>query len=140
MKTEIDGHILENEDLVNMPNWLSLSFRIEEGSWFDIRRADLLNYRQELGLKKGILKRDIRFEDSEGHRTRVSFRRLVHMSLPHLAGQEMNLTAENWSGRLEFRSALDGRVINDREYPIRVGCGEEVVELNGRETIEFSLG
>jgi alpha,alpha-trehalase len=113
MKTEIDGHILENEDLVNMPNWLPLSFRIEEGSWFDIRQVDLLNYRQELDLKKGLLKRDIRFEDGEGRRTRVSFRRLVHMSLPHLAGQEMRLTAENWSGRLEFRSALDGRVVND---------------------------
>ncbi len=66
MQTEIDGHILENEDLVNMPNWLPLSFRIEEGSWFDIRKVDLLNYRQELDLKKGILKRDIRFEDERG--------------------------------------------------------------------------
>lgn len=30
--------------------------------------------------------------------------------------------------------------LRNKEYPIRVGCGEEVVELNGRDTIEFALG
>ena len=27
LQTEIAGRIVENEDLVNLPNWLSLSFR-----------------------------------------------------------------------------------------------------------------
>jgi len=127
MKTEIDGHILENEDLVNMPNWLPLTFRIGEGSWFGIREVDLLAYHQELDLKHGVLKRYIRFEDGEGRRTRVSFRRLVHMSRPHLAAQELRLTAENWSGRIEFRSALDGRVTNDGVARYR--------RLNGRHLV-----
>jgi trehalose/maltose hydrolase-like predicted phosphorylase len=30
--------------------------------------------------------------------------------------------------------------LRNREYPIRVGWGEEIVELNGRDTIEFPLG
>jgi alpha,alpha-trehalase len=34
------------------------------------------------------------------------------MGSPHLAGHETTLTAENWTGRLEIRSALDGRVVN----------------------------
>jgi alpha,alpha-trehalase len=34
------------------------------------------------------------------------------MSNPHLAGLETTLVAENWSGRLRIRSALDGRVTN----------------------------
>jgi len=34
LKTEIAGEIIENEDLVNVPNWLPLSFRIEDGDWF----------------------------------------------------------------------------------------------------------
>ncbi|MGB5987354.1 MAG: glycoside hydrolase family 65 protein, partial [Desulfobacterales bacterium] len=57
MRTEIDGHILENEDLVNMPNWLPLNFRIDEGGWFEISKVKLLGYRQELDLKQGLLKR-----------------------------------------------------------------------------------
>ena len=30
-KTEIAGRIVENEDFVNLPNWLCLSFRAEDG-------------------------------------------------------------------------------------------------------------
>ena len=113
MQTEIQGHILENEDLVNMPNGLPLSFRIEDGAWFDLRDVTILDYRQELDIRQGILNRTIRFRDDEGRRTRVAFRRLVHMTRPHLAAQELTLTAENWSGALEFRSALDATVVND---------------------------
>ena len=34
------------------------------------------------------------------------------MADPHLAGLETTVVPENWSGRLEVRSALDGRVTN----------------------------
>ncbi len=39
-------------------------------------------------------------------------RRLVSMKDEHLAGLETTFTAENWSGTLEVRSGLDGRVVN----------------------------
>ena len=35
MRTDIAGRIVENEDLVNLPNWLPLEFRIGEEDWFD---------------------------------------------------------------------------------------------------------
>jgi len=34
-KTEIAGREIENEDLVNLPNWLPLAFRVADGQWFD---------------------------------------------------------------------------------------------------------
>jgi hypothetical protein len=34
LKTEIEGGVIENEDLMNMPNWLSLKFRPIGGEWF----------------------------------------------------------------------------------------------------------
>ncbi|MDP9868295.1 hypothetical protein [Streptosporangium brasiliense] len=39
-------------------------------------------------------------------------RRLVSMDDPHLAALTMTVVAENWSGPLEIRSVLDGRVTN----------------------------
>ena len=39
-------------------------------------------------------------------------RRFVSMRDPHLAALETTLVAENWSGPLEVRSALDGTVRN----------------------------
>jgi alpha,alpha-trehalase len=113
LKSEVAGHIIENEDLVNMPNWLPLSFRIGDGPWFAPEKVDLLGYSQVLDLKQGLLKRKILFQDAQGRRTRLLFRRFVHMDQPHLAAQELELTAENWSGPVEFRAALDGRVTND---------------------------
>lgn len=112
LKTEIAGRVVENEDLINLPNWLCLTFRVEGGNWFSIRAVDVLSYRQELNLKQGVLLRTVRFQDREGRRTTVSSRRFVHMGHQHLAGLETIITPENWSGLLHVRSALDGRVVN----------------------------
>ena len=48
LKTDIAGRTIENEDLVNFPNWLPLSFCPEGGTWFSVRAVDILSYRQEL--------------------------------------------------------------------------------------------
>jgi len=112
-KTEIAGKVIENEDLVNMPNWLCLSFRIEYGGWFNLRNVELLEYEQKLDLKQGVLIRDFRFQDGEDRITRVTSSRIVSMANPHLAAEKLTLHPENWSGRVQFRTALDGRLIND---------------------------
>jgi trehalose/maltose hydrolase-like predicted phosphorylase/beta-phosphoglucomutase-like phosphatase (HAD superfamily) len=111
-RTEIAGRTVENEDLVNVPNWLPLRFRIAGGAWFDVQQADLLEHRLELDMRHGTLIRHLVWRDPEGRRTRVVQRRLVSMKDEHLAGLEATFTAENWSGTLEVRSGLDGRVVN----------------------------
>jgi alpha,alpha-trehalase len=113
LETEIKGKIIENEDLVNLPNWLCLNFRCEGQAWFNLNDVEIIDYRQELDLKRGLLNRRVTFKDGEGRRTAVSERRLIHMVDPHLAALEVVFTPENWSGRVEFNSALDGRVVND---------------------------
>ncbi|MEX2381893.1 MAG: glycosyl hydrolase family 65 protein, partial [Opitutales bacterium] len=112
LKSEVAGRTIENEDLVNMPNWLPLNFRIEGGEWFCLEEVRILEYRQELDLRRGLFLRKIRFRDKDGRLTSLSSRRMVHMGNPHLAALEVTLTAENWSGKMEICSALDGRVDN----------------------------
>ncbi len=113
LTTEVSGREIENEDLVNFPNWLCLSVRIENGDWFEIDRAHLVSFIQALDLKEGILRRAIRFKDDEGRVTSWLERRLVSMDDPHLAGLEVRIQPENWSGILEVRSGIDGDIIND---------------------------
>ena len=78
LRTDIAGRVVENEDLVNFPNWLALQFRIGDQDWFDVKTATLLSYRQELDLRRGMLLRTIRFEDAQAAgaccRSNVSFR------------------------------------------------------------------
>jgi len=112
LTSTVAGRTVENEDLVNVPNWLRLDFRLEGGSWFDAREAELLEHHQELDLRTGLLLRRLRWRDGDGHVTRVDQRRFVHMDKPHLAGLETTFVAENWSGTLLVRSGLDGGVTN----------------------------
>lgn len=112
LQTEIAGETIENESLVNIPNWLPLTFRFEGGEWFDAGGINLLEYRQELNIRQGVLSRLVRFTDEKGRMTRVIQRRFVSMANSHLAGLSTTIVAENWSGNLTLRSALDGRVTN----------------------------
>jgi beta-phosphoglucomutase family hydrolase len=134
LRTERDGWTVENEDLVNLPNWLPLSFRVEGEDWFDERKVTLLSYRQELDLRRGVLRRTVGFEDGRGRRSRLEERRFVSMDDMHLAGLEVALTAENWSAPVTLRAALDGRVVNsgarlyrpfENRHLVPVGGGEE---------------
>ncbi len=109
---DIAGHTIENESLVNLPNWLPLTFRVADGPWFSPAETDLLEFRQELDLRGGVLTRLLRFRDLGGRTTRVTQRRFVHMELPHLCGLQTTILAEDWSGTVEVRSALDGTVEN----------------------------
>ncbi len=110
--TDIAGRPVENEDLVNMPNWLCLSFRIEDGEWFDLADVEVLAYRQELNVHEGMLTRTLRFRDAGGRTTTINSRRIVCMHKSHLAAIEMTFTANDWSGKIQVRSALDGRIVN----------------------------
>ena len=113
MHTAIAGRVVENEDLVNFPNWLSLALRFGDDDWFDAARVSILSYRQELDLRRGVLLKSMRFEDGQGRRSLLRERRLVSMGDMHLGALEMTLTPENWSAKVTLRSGIDGRVVND---------------------------
>jgi trehalose/maltose hydrolase-like predicted phosphorylase len=110
--SDVAGRAIENEDLVNLPNWLPLTFRIDNGPAFDVDGADLLHYRQELDLRQGVLRRSLVFRDEAGRETELTERRFVSMADKNLAALEVTLTARNWSGHVTFVSALDGSVVN----------------------------
>jgi trehalose/maltose hydrolase-like predicted phosphorylase len=101
-----------NEDLVNMPNWLVLQLRIEGGEAIRLADVDLLGYRHELDIRYATVVRHVRFRDLSGRETTLHSRRFVSMGDPHHAGIEWTLVPENWSGRVEVVTAIDGRVSN----------------------------
>ncbi len=112
LKSKIDGVTVENEDLVNLPNWLSLNFKIQGGEWFCLKDVTILFYRQTLNMRKGVLNRVLRIRDKAGRETILSQQSFVHGEQMHLAGLKSCVTPLNWQGEIEIRSALDGRVAN----------------------------
>ncbi|MBU4241111.1 MAG: trehalose-phosphatase [Actinobacteria bacterium] len=112
LKTDVAGRTIENEDLVNLPNWLCLSFRVPGEDWFDLDDVEIIFYSQELDIRKGVLHRTVHFRDEKGRETWLLGRRIVSMADMHMAALEMVIVPVNWSGTLEIRSALDGTVTN----------------------------
>jgi trehalose/maltose hydrolase-like predicted phosphorylase len=112
LTSEVAGKQIENEDLVNWPNWLPVSFRQPGEDWFHMSSVEVLDFRQELDMQNGLLLRYVHFRDGKGRESMLNTRRLVSMANPHLAALEWKLTPVNWSGEVELRAALDGRVSN----------------------------
>lgn len=108
----VAGRDIENEDLVNLPNWLPLTFRVGDGPWFDLAAVEIIAYRQELDLRRGVLTRSVVFRDPAGRESELRERRFVDMADKNLAGLETTLVAKDWSGPVTFLSALDGTVVN----------------------------
>ncbi|NJC71364.1 glycoside hydrolase family 65 protein [Planosporangium thailandense] len=112
-ETTIFGGIpIWNEDLVNLPNWLVLKLRIEGEEAIRLDNVELLDYRHTYDIRSALVQRELRFRDHAGRVTRLRSRRFVSMVHSHQAGLEWTLIPENWSGRAEVVSALDGRMTN----------------------------
>jgi trehalose/maltose hydrolase-like predicted phosphorylase len=101
-----------NEDLVNLPNWLLLELRIEGEEAIGMSNVELLSYRHEYDIRNATVVRAQRFRDRAGRETTLESRRFVSMADMHQAAMQLTITPENWSGRVEVISALDGRVTN----------------------------
>lgn len=117
LASSVRGVRVENEDMVNLPNWLPLRYRIlpddtTPGPWLSPDHPHLTAHRQVLDPRRGTLTRRSVYEDEAGRRLDVDQCRLVHMGEPHLAALRTAFTAHGWSGAIEVEAAVDGDVRN----------------------------
>ncbi len=113
MKSVVEDRVIENEDFVNAPNWLLLTFRIDNERWFNPNKSEIIEMHRRLCLKNGLLKRKIITEDEEGKRTLIESRRMAGMDDRHIAAVEYNITPLNYSGKITVRSGINANLIND---------------------------
>jgi trehalose/maltose hydrolase-like predicted phosphorylase/beta-phosphoglucomutase-like phosphatase (HAD superfamily) len=108
----VEGQRSVDEHMVNIPDWLHLDLRIEDGAWWSEGGLVLRRERRTLDLKRALLTREALLEDDAGRRLRLLQRRLVSMAEPHLAALETVLTPDGWSGSVSVRSGCDTAVTN----------------------------
>ena len=85
---------------------------MEEEDWFDITKIMLLEYREFLNLKKGILKRFYRIKDPQSRIFVINSLRFLSQHNPHLGGIRYSIYSENWTGKITIRSSILGDVTN----------------------------
>ena len=110
--TNIAGRTISNEDFVNCPNWVYLTFRMEDGEWITPRSSRIISYHQELDMERGVFARKIHFKDSKKREVEVHEQRIVHMANPHIVALRYTIKPKNYQGIITVRSALDGMVQN----------------------------
>ena len=109
--TEMSGRVIVNEDLVNVPNWLVMRVRLHD-RWLALADVEILDYRRELDIRRGLLVRHVEFRDAAGRETVLTERRIVSMDDPHVGAQQVTVLARNWSGPVTVRSGIDAGVTN----------------------------
>jgi len=135
----VSGTTVDNESLVNLPNWLPLTFRIDGGEWFDIDAVTVLSYRQTLDLRGALLTREFQFRDDAGRTSSVTQQRFVAMHMLHTAALATTIGADDWSGTIEVRSTLDGNVRNALVERYRDLSDNHLELLDKREITDDSV-
>ena len=135
----VSGTAVDNESLVNLPNWLALTFRIDGGSWFDIDAVRVLSYRQTLDLRGAILTRKVRFCDDAGRTSSLTQQRFAAMHMPHVGALQTTIVAEDWSGTIEIRSTLDGNITNSLVERYRDLANNHLGSVETREISDDSV-
>lgn len=98
--------------MVNTPDWTFLAIRGPDGQEIHPGSSQMLSHRQELDLRRGVLSRKNRYCDAAGRTTVVTSRQFQSQAQSHLAAMETAVEAENWSGEIIIRSAVNGQVAN----------------------------
>ncbi|GAB3192990.1 beta-phosphoglucomutase family hydrolase [Nesterenkonia suensis] len=133
LETDIMGKTVETEHMVNVPDWTPLQVIPEAGNPLVPGSPELIDYRQELDMRRGLLTRVARYQDLHGRRTRVTTRQFQSMAGVQLAALEMQIEAENWSGKVTVRSMIDGRVANRNVAADRELAGHHLEAVDSRE-------
>jgi beta-phosphoglucomutase family hydrolase len=139
LTTVIAGRSVEDEHMVNAPNWLVFDIRPADGEWLSTWAGEVLAERRELDLRRGVLTRTLRLADTAGRRTTVTQRRLVSMADRHLAALQTSLIAENWSGPLRLRAGIDGRIVNANVAEDRQLANRHLVPLTAEKADDDTL-
>ena len=110
--TKIQGKNIYNNDFVNCPNWLPITFKIGSEKVLNPLKEDLLSYNHTLNMHKGLMEKSIVLKDGLGRLTRIHSKRIASMANPHLCSIKYEITPLNYSESITFRSSIDGNVVN----------------------------
>jgi beta-phosphoglucomutase family hydrolase len=137
--SKVGDHDTENEDLVNVINWLPVTFRIDNDDFFQVNKAEILEVRRALRFNNGVLYRRLVVRDEKGRETLIGTKRMASMDDPNLAAQEYTITPLNYSGKITVRSGLHGDHINAgvERYSQLNQKHIEPVLLGSEENIQF---
>jgi trehalose/maltose hydrolase-like predicted phosphorylase len=98
-------------ELANTPDWLEMEILLG-GERFTLDQGTVLSFHRTLNLKTATLTREVRWKSPRGRITHLLFERFASLADEHLCAVRATVTPENYSGRVEIRSGINGEMDN----------------------------
>jgi beta-phosphoglucomutase family hydrolase len=112
LTTKVAGKEVVNEDFVNCPNWLAITFKVEDGMWINPANVEITDIERSIDFKTGLLSRKMTVKDEDGNVTEIESYRFASMDNMHTAALKYKITPVNYSGLVSVVSMLNGAIIN----------------------------
>ena len=93
-------------ELANCPDWLPL-FVTVTGERFRLDRGQVLRYQRQLDLRRGVLRRQVRWRSPAGHTVDLRFERFASLVDPHALAIHCQITPLDFEGRIQVQSGLN---------------------------------
>ncbi len=98
-------------ELVNLPNWLSLTIQLD-GERFRLDEGEVLDFHRSSDLRQAILRRDILWRAPNGRTLDLHFERFHAYQDRHVGAIRLLVTAVSEPCTITVRSGIDGHVAN----------------------------
>ncbi|TDO78301.1 alpha,alpha-trehalose phosphorylase [Halanaerobium saccharolyticum] len=115
----------KGQTIVNLADWSEINLYINEEK-LNLLKGKIHDYKRELDLKQGLLRRKIIWEDRQGRKIEIKITRLISLSREHIGAIRYQFKAINFSGKISVNSALNGDVRN--HHNLREKRALEVIE------------
>jgi len=102
--------------VINAANWIGIDVEID-GIQLDLAKCEISDFRRELNMQEGYLKRNFRAKNSAGKEVEVESTRFCSMVDDETGAIKYTITPVNFSGNITLTPFIDGDVVNqDANY------------------------
>lgn len=112
LATPINGRNVINEDLVNLPNSQYITFRVDDGPYFEINEESILESIRSLDMKHGILTITMIAKLNDGKQVKIVEKKIADLKNYHDYYLQYSITPLNFSGNITFLTQTDASIVN----------------------------
>lgn len=98
--------------IANTPNWSKIGCRFKDEE-LDLYTWEVKEYKRELNMKEGYLRRQFEAISPRGTQVRVEVTQFISMVRKEVSAIKYNITSVNFNGKLSFVPTIDGVVKNE---------------------------
>lgn len=128
------------QSIVNLTDVQNVLLFLEDEAFEPLQSGEMLAYRRELDMQRGLVMRFIRWRSPKGKEVEVSSRRMTSLSQRELFIMQYTVKSLNFSGRVRLVSREEGAVTNFADPSDPRVAGEALRHLKVEEVRAFESG